>query len=211
MEKNKEKLILGLETGLDGGSVSLVRNGKTIAFERGTGGVSKSEDLLELIENLLDGNGIGKGEIKKIVVSDGPGSPTGIRIGLALARGLSAALNVEVYYCSILHALAKRADRKGKILTAVRTEKGGVFLRVYRNEKNKLESEGEVVNLKKISGLIEHIRLINPETQMIFPAELAFAVSLESEAKRNDFENRIKAVEGNLAQLIAETFLQQSV
>ena len=67
--------------------------------------VPRSEQLLQIISNLIDRSIGGKNAISTIAVSRGPGSYTGIRIGLATAMGLGAALNIPVIGVSVLRAI----------------------------------------------------------------------------------------------------------
>ena len=67
--------------------------------------VPRSEQLLQIISNLIDRSIGGKNAISTIALSRGPGSYTGIRIGLATAMGLGAALNIPVIGVSVLRAI----------------------------------------------------------------------------------------------------------
>ncbi|MGI8669326.1 MAG: tRNA (adenosine(37)-N6)-threonylcarbamoyltransferase complex dimerization subunit type 1 TsaB [Aridibacter sp.] len=110
-----------METSVKGGSLSIFRNGKLIDFHIG-GMVSGSEDLLPQIAKLLEKNDISKSDIESITVSNGPGSFTGIRIGIATALALKKSLNCKCYGVDLLKAMAfhRRIETKTEnILTAV--------------------------------------------------------------------------------------------
>jgi len=88
------QIILAIETALAGGSLALYRDGDVYADVRG---VSRSEDVLPAINALLQKVELGIRDVKEIAVSLGPGSFTGIRIGIATALGLKASLGVPCF------------------------------------------------------------------------------------------------------------------
>lgn len=67
---------------------------------------SHSEKLFELIELLRDNSSIKLNEIKSVAVSSGPGSFTGLRIGMAAAKGIAAGLNIPIIPVPTFEALA---------------------------------------------------------------------------------------------------------
>jgi tRNA threonylcarbamoyl adenosine modification protein YeaZ len=101
----KKEFTLSIETAVQGGSVSLLRDTTELDCWIGTQEISKSEDVLEEIKNILERNDLEKSEIKKIVVSTGPGSYTGVRIGVAIGYGLKTALGCQVVGVSVLDGM----------------------------------------------------------------------------------------------------------
>jgi tRNA threonylcarbamoyl adenosine modification protein YeaZ len=106
-------LTLGIETAVAGGSLSLCRGEEELATWAGHDEPVRAEDVLVRIQGLLKGSGVGKDEITKVVVSAGPGSFTGIRVGIATAIGLKDALQVELSSFSVLEAMAASVDLTG--------------------------------------------------------------------------------------------------
>lgn len=98
--------ILALETAIAGGSICVYRGRSEIAFIAGDNSVSRSEELLPNIKDLLAQIDTEASEIDLIAVSRGPGSFTGIRIGLATAIGLSRSLNIPCVGVPIMDAIA---------------------------------------------------------------------------------------------------------
>lgn len=141
------KYVLGLETGIDGGSIAILENGELVDSENGSGQISKSEDLLSLLEDLLQKNFIDRKEIHKIVVSGEPGSLTGIRIGIATAKGIADALRIRVEKVSILEAMVGAARDPGNFLAAIITHKKMVYFRQYS-----INGENEIRSLSDRSG-----------------------------------------------------------
>lgn len=104
-------LILAIETAVEAGSLALFRDGAPIGGWVGGGNSSRSEEVLAAIKNLLDESGATVSEINSIIVSNGPGSFTGARVGAAIAKGLSKSIGCRSSACSVLEAMAETAFR----------------------------------------------------------------------------------------------------
>lgn len=100
------EIILALEAAIRGGSLSILCDGEEIAFRIGATDVSGSESLLAVVDEILNATDIDASSINKIAVSNGPGSYTGIRVGLATSFGLARALNIECFGSSAISAVA---------------------------------------------------------------------------------------------------------
>lgn len=97
-------MILTIETSIKSGSLAIFNKSQLVDFWTGNETVSRSEDLIFAIKNLLARNEI-KGEgIEKIIVSRGPGSFTGLRVGTATAMGLALGWGCPLAGISILAA-----------------------------------------------------------------------------------------------------------
>jgi tRNA threonylcarbamoyladenosine biosynthesis protein TsaB len=89
--------------------------------------------LLELARTLLAEGEIGWSAVERIAVGVGPGTFTGLRVGVASARGLAQSLDVELVSVSSLRALAEPASRgaEGAVLAAIDARRGEVFVAGY--------------------------------------------------------------------------------
>ncbi len=127
------ELILSIETAVEGGSLSILANQTEIDGWIGTQEISKAEDVLEQISNLLKKNNINKEQIKVISVSRGAGSLTGEKIGLAIARGLAKSFNCRLAEISVFESLLMelRAETRGIYLTAVPSSKNHVQWQIF--------------------------------------------------------------------------------
>ena len=113
-------LILAFDTATELATSALVSDGEVLG-ER----TSRAVTLLEDVDALVRQAGMHTGDIEALAVGIGPGSFTGIRIGLATARGLALALDVPVAGVSTLDALAAGAPGAVPVIDARRRE---VFL-----------------------------------------------------------------------------------
>jgi tRNA threonylcarbamoyladenosine biosynthesis protein TsaB len=99
--------ILNIETATKNCSVSISKLGKTIALkELNDGNYSHAEKLHEFIKLVVQEATIEMSDLKAIAVSKGPGSYTGLRIGVSAAKGLCFALNIPLIAINTLESLA---------------------------------------------------------------------------------------------------------
>lgn len=107
--------ILGIETTGAYASVSLMKDDKIIGHVSGNDRFSHLQNLIPQVQEVIKDNKLSIGDIDLIAVSCGPGSFTGIRIGVSTARALSQVLDVPCVAVSSLAALAMRASEYAKM------------------------------------------------------------------------------------------------
>lgn len=110
---------LAIESAVRGGSVALFSNGKLVASRVGDGDRSRSEDLLPGIAEMLNEAGVAAARLDRVIVSRGPGSFTGIRIGVATAMGLGDSLGIPVLGASLFEVFAGSIDEQRNAMVVV--------------------------------------------------------------------------------------------
>jgi tRNA threonylcarbamoyladenosine biosynthesis protein TsaB len=110
-------LILAFDTATDAATSALVRDGEVLGERR-----SSAVRVLADADELLVAAGLCPKDVSALAVGTGPGSFTGLRIGLAAARGLALALDVPVAGISTLEALAAGAPGAVPVVDAKRKE-----------------------------------------------------------------------------------------
>jgi len=110
-------LTLAFDTATSAATTALVRDGEVLGEA-----VSRAVRVLEDADELLRAGGVERSELTAIVVGTGPGSFTGMRLGLAAARGLALALDLPVAGVSTLDALAAGAPGAVPVVDAGRRE-----------------------------------------------------------------------------------------
>lgn len=100
-------LLLALETSSTVCSVALCRDGQLLALSELRIEKSHSSHITVLVEQLMQNSSHQKEDLSAVVVSGGPGSYTGLRIGGATAKGLCYALDIPLVEVSTLHAMAQ--------------------------------------------------------------------------------------------------------
>ena len=134
-------MILHLETATKVCSVALSDKGSTIAvLEENDENYSHSEKLTVFIERILHENNVEFQQLKAICVTSGPGSYTGLRIGVSSAKGLCYGLAIPLIAVDALASIAQQMRRKypnkkhfAPMIDARRME---VFSAIYDNQFN---------------------------------------------------------------------------
>jgi tRNA threonylcarbamoyladenosine biosynthesis protein TsaB len=98
-------LILSFDTATDVATACLSRDGEVLGQRATHGRNTAAQHLLSDVDGLLSGTGLETADLEAIVVGTGPGTFTGLRIGLATARALAFALQIPVRGVSTLDAL----------------------------------------------------------------------------------------------------------
>ena len=157
--------ILGLDTSTSVASVAISEDGRIVAEDfyprQGTGerSVAKSnhaEIILPLIDSVLQRAGVGLSEVTGIAVSVGPGSFTGVRIGLSTVKGLAYGTGMPAAGISTLQAIAARvAGFEGIVCPILDARKGEVYASVFRKHGNQLERLTEDALMPILSFLWE--------------------------------------------------------
>lgn len=112
-------MVLGIETATFCGSVALLATDRLIASRTLNSPMTHSARLLGAIEHLLGEANACLKDLTGLAVSIGPGSFTGVRIGLSAAKGLALALKTALVGVSTLEALAVRAGRDRRLICPV--------------------------------------------------------------------------------------------
>lgn len=133
-------IILSLETATTNCSAAIAIDGKVVAIrEENKKKFSHSEKLHVFIEELLEEAKLKQTDLEAIAVSKGPGSYTGLRIGVSSAKGLSFALDIPLISVSTLELLAHQVDCPDcyivPMLDARRME---VYSAIFDSEKNQI-------------------------------------------------------------------------
>jgi tRNA threonylcarbamoyl adenosine modification protein YeaZ len=99
--------ILGLETSSRRGSVALVEDGRLVATRAHERNKAHAEQLLPMVAALMAEVGWSRDSLDRIGVGVGPGSFTGLRVGIALAQGIALGLGVTVVGVGSLRCMAR--------------------------------------------------------------------------------------------------------
>ncbi len=146
--------ILALESSALAASAALWAEGKCVGLYLQNCGLTHSETLLPMAENLLKGCNVPLGSVDLIAVARGPGSFTGVRIGVATAKGLSWGLDKPCCGVSTLEAMAwQGAHLEGKMLCCcMDARRGQVYNALFRAENGEPRrlSEDRAIALEEL-------------------------------------------------------------
>lgn len=150
--------ILNIETSTTNCSVALSKNGEVIALKEDNSlEYSHAERLHVYIDEVLKTAQISKNQLDAIAISKGPGSYTGLRIGVSAAKGLCFALNIPLISVSTLEALAHQIENpKGTIVAMLDARRMEVYSAIYDVQYNLVRStKAEVLNPESYQELLE--------------------------------------------------------
>lgn len=134
-------LILGIDTSGKSGGVTLAEAGNSefralasAAIEGGT----FSAQLVPTVAALLNKTRLGIRDVDGLAAVSGPGSFTGLRVGLSAVKGLAEVLHKPIAIVSLLEALAASSQENGKIIAALDAGRSEVFYGLYEMENGNL-------------------------------------------------------------------------
>ena len=159
--------ILAFETSAKAASVALLDNGKLLGENYQNTGLTHSQTLMVMAEDLLKTAGLTAQNVDAVAVAAGPGSFTGVRIGVAAAKGFAWGRQLPCYGVSTLEAMARNMGvwqgyvvpamdaRRNQVYTAIFHARQGVLTRLEEDMAISLAELGE-----KIKNFTEPVFLV---------------------------------------------------
>ncbi len=198
--------ILNVETATKNCSVTIANEGKTIVcVEVADEGYSHAEKLHLFFEEALRQAGITFQDLKAVAVSQGPGSYTGLRIGVSAAKGLSYSLNIPLIATDTLEALARKISiENGSIVPMIDARRMEVFACGFdRNYVKQFETRADIIDANsytELSGTIHLVgdgapkckEVLNSERfvyhdEVVYPSSNEMAAMSFEKYKKSDF------------------------
>ena len=201
--------ILNIETATTNCSVSLSKDGKTIVLkEDNDKSYSHAERLHVYIDEVLKEANINSNKLDAISVSKGPGSYTGLRIGVSTAKGLCFALDKPLISIPTLDGLAHQVKMDdGIIVSMLDARRMEVYSAIYNSNYNQIrETQAQILNetsfndyleqgkvyfigngVEKTKTLINHTNAIFIEDKL--PSANDMSLLADTKYKKNDTED----------------------
>ena len=133
-------LTLAFETSAKAASVALTENGKLLGESYQNTGLTHSQTLMVMAEDLLKQCGKTVSDLNAVAVAEGPGSFTGVRIGVAAAKGLAWGGEIACYGVSTLEAMARSLGvYRGYVCPCMDARRQQVYNAVFYADAGKLE------------------------------------------------------------------------
>jgi tRNA threonylcarbamoyladenosine biosynthesis protein TsaB len=150
--------ILNIETATTNCSVSLSKNGKTILLKEDyNNNYSHAERLHIYIDAVLNEAGITSKDLDAVAVSKGPGSYTGLRIGVSAAKGLCFALDKPLVSVSTLEALAHQVIyNDGVIVAMLDARRMEVYSAIFDSKYHQIrETEAQIIDADSFNSYLQ--------------------------------------------------------
>ena len=160
-------LILAFETSAKAASVALMENGKLLGESYQNTGLTHSQTLMVMAEDVLRQCGKTAADVEAVAVAEGPGSFTGVRIGVAAAKGFAWGKEIPCYGISTLEAMAESLGafegyvcpcmdaRRSQVYNALFLAEGGKLTRVTEDRAIALaDLKEELKNVEKSIFLV---------------------------------------------------------
>ncbi len=157
---NLPGMILCIETATTNCSVALGNKGKLLALKEDySDNYSHAERLHLFIEEILKENGLKPTDLLAIAVSKGPGSYTGLRIGVSAAKGLCFALDIPLISIPTLKSLALQVkqEKEGFIIPLLDARRMEVYTAGFTSEnKQVFDTRAEILQEDSFSEYLEN-------------------------------------------------------
>lgn len=127
-------LVLAVDTALDACQAALVRDGEPLIVRSEPMVRGHQERLAPMVAECLASAGLRASSVERVAVTTGPGSFTGLRVGLSFARGLGLAIGRPVLGVGTLEALAASAEAPADriVLAAVDARRGQIYVQRFQ-------------------------------------------------------------------------------
>mgnify|MGYP002596041568 CR=1 FL=1 len=158
--------ILALETSARSVSAAVTENGTVLVSAYQNRGLTHSVTLMPLIDGMLHAAGLSLDDIGLIAVTNGPGSFTGLRIGVSAAKGLAWAKELPCCGVSTLAAMARTAaDFQGLIIGAMDARRQQIYHALFRGENGRVTrvTEDCAISLEELAAQLRDM----PEDKLV--------------------------------------------
>lgn len=205
--------ILSIDSSSVSASAAVTENGKILAEEFVNNGYTHSVTLMPIINKVLTDSGVSVADIDLLAITNGPGSFTGVRIGIASAKGICDAANIPSFAVSTLEAIAKPLSEKNVLAVSVmdarcnqvytasfymgkrETEDRAILISELLNElKNEkrdiiLIGDGALMCYEKMQSELCNISVADEEIRLVHASNIGFL----SEEKIANGEKTVKS------------------
>lgn len=151
--------ILAFESSAKSAAVALLQDGNLLGEYYQNGGQTHSRTLMKMAADLITNCDLTEQDIDAVAVAAGPGSFTGVRIGVAAAKGFAWARELPCYGVSTLEAMAmSAAHMDGMVCAAMDARRSQVYNALFLAEGGKLTrySEDRAISLEELAAELEH-------------------------------------------------------
>jgi tRNA threonylcarbamoyladenosine biosynthesis protein TsaB len=166
---NMNPIILHIETATDVCSVALSRGAEIIGLKEEAGGNNHAKNLLPFVDEVLKQGGCKIADLNGVAVSIGPGSYTGLRIGVSTAKGIAYTAGIPVMAISTLESIAQgakqlwsgRSTEAVQIIPMIDARRMEVFTTRYTYDMQPLEEvSAKIIDENTFSELLSELKVL---------------------------------------------------
>ncbi len=153
--------ILAFETSAKAASVALLKDGKLLGENYQNTGLTHSQTLLTMAQDLMKNCGVTPNQIQAVAVAAGPGSFTGVRIGVAAAKGFAWGAQLPCCGVSTLEAMAAYLGvYDGYVLPVMDARRNQVYNALFEAEEGKLSRlcKDRAISLEELGAQIKNLK-----------------------------------------------------
>ena len=150
--------ILAFDSTARAASVAVCDGERLLGLYNIDNGLTQSELLLPMAENLLHSLKLNFSDIELICAATGPGSFTGVRIGTALVKGIAFGRNIPCVSVSTLEELAENiTPLKGILVPVMDAKRGQVYTAIFKSDGERAErlTEDMAISIKELAELLK--------------------------------------------------------
>ena len=144
---------LFIDTSLDILRIAIVKDGEILSFKEGSTPNMHSVYATSYVKKCLDEASIDANDVDKIMVVNGPGSFTGVRIGVTIAKTYGFLIKKEVTPLSSLKCMAISTLHNGNVMSLISARRDNYYMGLYDKDNNNLVDEA-LVSSKEVSELV---------------------------------------------------------
>ena len=171
--------ILGIDTSTMAANVAVLEDDKLICEYTINTKKTHSQKLMPMIENMLSLSDLNVRELDAIAVCEGPGSFTGLRIGMATAKAIAHVNDIPVIGVNSLEVLAANMNLcDKKICSILDAQRNQVYMNKYILKDYKI-TELEEISIKAIDELLEEISSSNEDWVLVGEAVYKYKEKIE--------------------------------
>lgn len=161
---NKDELVLAIETSGKIWSVSLFEKGTDLVTFSETENISLSSNLVLVIDELLKKSNRSKSDLSLIGIGVGPGSFTGLRVGVSVAKALSKSLNVKLVGLPILDILAAfNSNFEKDSFTFIMADEENVIYQINKKKCGYNKSIKQKCKIWDLENVIKKSSILRPQ------------------------------------------------
>lgn len=190
--------ILSIDSSSVTASVAITENGMILSEKFINNGLTHSQTLMPMVEEAIKESGISVKEIDLFAITNGPGSFTGVRIGISCVKGMADALNKKCVAVSTLEAIAEPLKNQDVIACAVMDARCNQVYTAIFNKGNRLcedkavlidelgeelkqydkkivfIGDGSVLCYEKLCGIIQNCEVADEKIRFVHGSSISF-------------------------------------